>query len=104
MKKNTSRYQTRKETLERKKGVCVDTAILIYMNLRDAGFPDGEIGCLIFDNPIKGNPGHAVAAVFADKEKDDYYLLGGVSEDYILVMGFDLFEIWYYDEEGNSRL
>jgi len=89
-------FQTRVETLTRKKAVCIDYAILIYLNLRDVGFPDGKIGCLIYDNPNPKERGHAIAVIFLNEDKTDYYPLGAVPRDYTLALGFDLFDVWHY--------
>jgi hypothetical protein len=97
--KGTGQFQTRRQTLERKKGGCVDFGILIYMNLRDAGFSDDQIGCIILDNPVPGNSAHAVAVIFLNEDKTEYWPLGYMPDDFILDMGFNLFDMWYYDKK-----
>ena len=108
----TNYWQTSCETEIRGKGDCEDTAIMIWKELRDAGFPDDIIGMV----KIKWYPGddkqfHVFAIV--NLQDGDFYILdngalhkyGVMSEDVQrasdvlnksieLIVGFNLFSIW----------
>lgn len=65
-------WQPSLETEESGQGQCTDTAILIYIKLREAGIPDDHLKMIIFVNP-QGDPyddisdGHMACCIVDDR-------------------------------------
>ena len=64
--KPTQIWQTSNQTTESHKGVCTDTAILIYIRLREAGIPDENLKMVQFMN-LLSPVGHMACCIVDDR-------------------------------------